>query len=247
MQAPKNSELSMSQERKGLLVRQTTLDDYDGEIEPLLDAHIADIEEEDLDVPVSEQELIVRCCDELLENALAAFERVVKPADDSSCEISPIDTKAILRDMQCKKAASILKISGYLDERLTRLRRSFQAYRYSTVTKMSAARKSISEYKKTYEIASRRCEEDRLAILLDDMERRYKQEIDDLSHRLKLARSSYETVSCRNQEMALEKMSMEEKCTKLENRALRSDDMVVKVGRGLVTIGVLGGACLCQY
>lgn len=234
--------------RPPLLDRMTSLEVANGEIEPLLDAYISEIEDEDVSISVCEQEMIERGCNELLEKALKAFEQIVElnsPASGSNNFEHIVAIKEdLMEQLKTHKSAALLEISEYLDERLTRLRRSFQAYRYGTITKLSGARNSITEYKKVYELNASACERDRLRNLIDTTESRHRAEVDELSTKYKLARSSLEMANKLNGEMDAEKVLLTEKCAKLENRALKADEMVVKVSK-LVSSNRVYLFCTC--
>jgi hypothetical protein len=215
--------------RQQTIERQTTLEVEHGDIDAVLEAHMNELKDEDLEILPSEQELIEKGCNDLLENTLSTLESIMVKATTSHDANESVDVKQLLGELRTEKAAALLQFSEFLDERLTRLRRSFQAYRYSTLTKLSESRRSIVEYKRTHEIASAQCEQDRIRLLMDKTVKKYGTEIEELSTKYRLLKSSYNIASNRIDEMGMEKMEMSDTILKLENRTQRAEDAATKV------------------
>lgn len=215
--------------RQQTIERRSTLEVENGDIDAVLEAHINELCEEEAEISQSEQEMIENGCNELLENAISTFESIIAQATAHVDENEGVDVSRLLNELKLKKAATLLQFSEYLDARLTRLRRSFQAYRYSTLKKLSDSRKSIVEYKRVHEIASAKFEEDRIRLLMDDTMKKYDSKINELSTKYRLLKSTYEIASNKVNEMEIEKMEMTDTILKLESQTQRAEDSANKV------------------
>jgi hypothetical protein len=210
-------------------------------VEPDLDSCIEALKNDEslFDIATSEQELIetefLRFFEEITEKFRSTMDEMNQHTSDVcslDSDATPMDAPQLfLADIQSFEQQTFQRISMFLDGRFTKFRRSFQAYKKTTLDKLFLARESIVQYKKTIDISSQVSAQIHLRLKIEESEAEQAARIADLTTSCVRFQSAYEMASSKFTVLEMEKVSLLENISRLESRLNAAEDRAIRVSQ----------------